>query len=148
MPPLNDKTREPIIQAALDALVLGWPDVTTGKMFGSRAYRAGGVLFAIGRLRVAQGVLPQQLVLALGPRRTGKTSILLAIRDQPPAGNVALFLNLEKHSTVGEWLQDMLTATRAAVPTSSAKSRAGRVRAIAMACSNTVRLPTGTVTAT
>ncbi len=47
MPPLNDKTQGPWIQAALDELVLGWPDVTTGKMFGSRAYRAKGVLFAM-----------------------------------------------------------------------------------------------------
>ncbi len=47
MPPLNDKTKEPWIQAALDELVRGWPDVTTGKMFGSRAYRAKGVLFAM-----------------------------------------------------------------------------------------------------
>ncbi len=47
MPPLNDKTKEPLIRAALDELVLGWPEVTTGKMFGSRAYRARGVLFAM-----------------------------------------------------------------------------------------------------
>ncbi len=47
MPPLNDRTKESWIQAALDDLVRGWPDVTTGKMFGSRAYRAKGVLFAM-----------------------------------------------------------------------------------------------------
>ncbi len=47
MPPLNDKAREPEIRAALDELVLGWPEVTTSKMFGSRAYRAKGVLFAM-----------------------------------------------------------------------------------------------------
>ncbi len=47
MPPLNDKAKEPGIMAALDELVLGWPDVTTSKMFGSRAYRAKGVLFAM-----------------------------------------------------------------------------------------------------
>ena len=47
MPPLYDKTKEPGIQAALDELACGWPDVTTGKMFGSRAYRAKGVLFAM-----------------------------------------------------------------------------------------------------
>ncbi len=47
MPPLNDKTKGPWIQAALDELVLGWPDVTTGKLFGSRAYRARGTLFAM-----------------------------------------------------------------------------------------------------
>src|SRR5512135_1200608 len=47
MPPLNDKTKEPGIQAGLDELVHGWPEVTTGKMFGSRAYRARGALFAM-----------------------------------------------------------------------------------------------------
>ncbi len=47
MPPLNDKAKEPGIRAALDELVLGWPDVTTSKMFGARAYRAKGVLFAM-----------------------------------------------------------------------------------------------------
>jgi hypothetical protein len=47
MPPLKDRTNEPGIQAALDELVRDWPDVTTGKMFGSRAYRAKGVLFAM-----------------------------------------------------------------------------------------------------
>ncbi len=47
MPPLNDKTKEAGLQAAMDELVHGWPDVTTGKMFGSRAYRAKGVLFAM-----------------------------------------------------------------------------------------------------
>jgi hypothetical protein len=47
MPPLSDKTKGPEIAAALDHLVLGWPDVSIGKMFGSRAYRAKGVLFAM-----------------------------------------------------------------------------------------------------
>ncbi len=47
MPPLNDKKKGPVLQAALDELVLGWPGVTTSKMFGSRAYRAQGVLFAM-----------------------------------------------------------------------------------------------------
>jgi hypothetical protein len=47
MPPLHDKAKESGIQAALDELVRDWPDVTTGKMFGSRAYRARGVLFAM-----------------------------------------------------------------------------------------------------
>jgi len=47
MPKLNDAAKEPEILAALDELVLGWPDVTTGKMFGSQAYRAKGVPFAM-----------------------------------------------------------------------------------------------------
>jgi hypothetical protein len=40
MPKLNDSTNGPEIQAALDRLVLRWPDVSTSKMFGSPAYRA------------------------------------------------------------------------------------------------------------
>ena len=47
MPKLNDSAKGPEIQAALDELILGWPDVTTGKMFGSHVYRAKGVLFAM-----------------------------------------------------------------------------------------------------
>ena len=47
MPALNDSTKGPEIQAALDDLVLGWPDVTPSKMFGSHAYRARGVLFGM-----------------------------------------------------------------------------------------------------
>ncbi len=47
MPPLNDKTKQPAVQAAMDELVRNWSHVTTGKMFGSRAYRAKGVLFAM-----------------------------------------------------------------------------------------------------
>ncbi len=47
MPKLNDSGTETALREALDDLILGWPDVTTGKMFGSHAYRAGGVLFAM-----------------------------------------------------------------------------------------------------
>jgi hypothetical protein len=47
MPGLNDKTKEPQLEAAVDALVQSWPDVAIGKMFGSRSYRAKGVLFAM-----------------------------------------------------------------------------------------------------
>ena len=47
MPALNDKTKQPEIQIALDELVLGWPHVASGTMFGSRSYRAKGVLFAM-----------------------------------------------------------------------------------------------------
>ncbi len=47
MPGLNDKTNEARIEAAVDALVQSWPDVAIGKMFGSRSYRAKGVLFAM-----------------------------------------------------------------------------------------------------
>jgi len=47
MPALHDSTKGPEIQAALDGLVLDWPDVSTSKMFGSLAYRARGVRFAM-----------------------------------------------------------------------------------------------------
>ena len=47
MPRPNDSTKGSEIQAAVDELVLGWPDISTSKMFGSHAYRARGVLFAM-----------------------------------------------------------------------------------------------------
>ncbi len=47
MPALNDLSRGAEIKAAMDDLVAAWPDVTQGKMFGSPAYRARGVLFAM-----------------------------------------------------------------------------------------------------
>ncbi len=71
MPPLNDKTKEPGIQAALDELVCAWPDVTTGKMFGSRAYRAKGVLFAMigGEGVILTKLQPDQREIAAGESR-------------------------------------------------------------------------------
>lgn len=47
-------------------------------------------------------------VVFLGPRRTGKTSILLHLRDQPEAGTAVLHLNLEKYDTPAAWLEDMI----------------------------------------
>jgi hypothetical protein len=47
MPTLDDSDKGPGIQAALEGLILGWPDVTSSRMFGSPAYRAKGVLFAM-----------------------------------------------------------------------------------------------------
>lgn len=47
MPALNDKTKQQEIESALDELVLGWRHVASGSMFGSRSYRAKGVLFAM-----------------------------------------------------------------------------------------------------
>jgi hypothetical protein len=47
VPRLDDRGTETALREALDDLVLGWPEVTTGKLFGSHAYRAGGVLFAM-----------------------------------------------------------------------------------------------------
>ena len=48
----------------------------------------------------------------LGPRRTGKTSILKALQLHPPAGHVGLFNNLEKYDSVADWLEEMIRKTR------------------------------------
>lgn len=48
----------------------------------------------------------------LGPRRTGKTSILKALQAQPPHGKLGVFINLEKHHTVAAWLEEMIGKTR------------------------------------
>ncbi len=71
MPPLNDKTKEPWIVAALDELVRDWPDVTTGKLFGSRAYRAKGVLFAMvgGEGVILTKLQPDQVAIAAKENR-------------------------------------------------------------------------------
>lgn len=67
VPALNDKTKEPEILAALDELVLDWPEVTTGKMFGSRSYRAKGVLFAMigGKGLILTKLRPEQRQVAV-----------------------------------------------------------------------------------
>ena len=51
----------------------------------------------------------------LGPRRTGKTSILKALQASPPHGHPAVFINLEKHHTVAAWLEEMIAATKSIV---------------------------------
>ncbi len=62
MPALNDKTDEGAIRQAVDTLALPWPDVATSMMFGSRAYRARGVLFAMigGRGLILTKLDPRQ----------------------------------------------------------------------------------------
>lgn len=62
MPTLNDKTDEAEIQQAVDMLALPWPDVAISKIFGSRAYRAKGVLFAMigGRGLILTKLDPRQ----------------------------------------------------------------------------------------
>ena len=62
MPTLNDETDEAEIQQAVDTLALPWPDVAISKMFGSRAYRAKGVLFAMigGRGLIVTKLDPRQ----------------------------------------------------------------------------------------
>ena len=51
----------------------------------------------------------------LGPRRTGKTSILNEIFSSPPEGFVPVLLNLEKHDIVAGWLEAMVRAIRVAL---------------------------------
>lgn len=48
----------------------------------------------------------------LGPRRTGKTSILRDLERQPPAGTSALYLDLQGLRSVPAWLGLMLKETR------------------------------------
>jgi uncharacterized protein len=54
-------------------------------------------------------------VAFLGPRRTGKTSCLKSLVADPPQGCIPLFLNLEKHHSITDWLKDMALATRTAL---------------------------------
>jgi uncharacterized protein len=56
--------------------------------------------------------LTRDHVAFVGPRRTGKTSILKNIAKHPPSGVEAVFLNLEKFSTMPEWLSAMLAPTK------------------------------------
>lgn len=56
--------------------------------------------------------LERDHVAFVGPRRTGKTSILKNIEQQPPSNVTAVFLDLEKFSTVSEWLSALLKSTR------------------------------------
>ena len=56
--------------------------------------------------------LSRDHVAFVGPRRTGKTSILKNIAQNPPPGTAAVFLDLEKFSTVPEWLTALLVPTK------------------------------------
>lgn len=56
--------------------------------------------------------LARDHVAFVGPRRTGKTSILKNIAQHPPSGIAAVFLDLEKFSTVPEWLSALLEPTK------------------------------------
>lgn len=59
--------------------------------------------------------LARDHVAFVGPRRTGKTSILKNIAQHPPAGTEAVFLDLEKFSSVPEWLSALLVPTKALI---------------------------------
>jgi hypothetical protein len=47
MPKLYTDEASGEIRAALEDVVLGWPGVTSAKMFGCPSYRANGVMFAV-----------------------------------------------------------------------------------------------------
>ena len=54
--------------------------------------------------------LRREHVLILAPRRMGKTSVMLRLRDEPPDGRLVLFLNVEELSTPAELCQNLITA--------------------------------------
>ena len=53
----------------------------------------------------------------VGPRRTGKTSILRDLEKHPPAGTSALYLDLQGLRSVPAWLELMLKETRKVLQT-------------------------------
>lgn len=56
--------------------------------------------------------LSRDHIAFLGPRRTGKTSILRDLERHPPAGTSALYLDLQGLRSVPAWLSLMLSETR------------------------------------
>lgn len=56
--------------------------------------------------------LARDHIAFLGPRRTGKTSILLDLQSQPPAGISAIYLDLQGLRSVPAWLNLMLNETK------------------------------------
>lgn len=61
--------------------------------------------------------LSRDHVAFLGPRRTGKTSILLDIAENPPEGILAINLDLQGLRSIPAWLKLMLDATKRLVST-------------------------------
>jgi len=51
-------------------------------------------------------------ILFLAPRRTGKTSLLRRLENQPPAGAKAIFINLERFTHPKQWIEQMAKALR------------------------------------
>ncbi len=47
-------------------------------------------------------------ILFLAPRRTGKTSLLRRLENQPPAGAKAIFINLERFTHPKQWIEQMV----------------------------------------
>jgi len=61
--------------------------------------------------------LSRDHIAFLGPRRTGKTSILKDLQRQPPDGTSALYLDLQGLRSVPAWLTLMLNETNALLRT-------------------------------
>lgn len=56
--------------------------------------------------------LDRDHVAFLGPRRTGKTSFLYSLRDNPPEPVAACFIDLQELSDVPRWLAAMIAETK------------------------------------
>ena len=56
--------------------------------------------------------LERDHVAFVGPRRTGKTSLLKDIEANPPSGHLVVFLNLEEFDSVPGWIAAMLSETK------------------------------------
>lgn len=56
--------------------------------------------------------LERDHVAFVGPRRTGKTSLLKDIESNPPEGVLAVFLDLEEFDSVPAWISAMLARTK------------------------------------
>ena len=81
-------------------LKIGSP--ATGDHFFPRTNIRGRLIRSLARDHIA----------FLGPRRTGKTSILLDLQNHPPAGVSAVYLDLQGLRSVPAWLSLMLRETK------------------------------------
>lgn len=61
--------------------------------------------------------LARDHIAFLGPRRTGKTSILLDLQNSPPSGISAVYLDLQGLRSVPAWLNLMLKETKGILET-------------------------------
>ena len=59
--------------------------------------------------------LKRDMVTFLGPRRTGKTSILLDLRDNPPEGTLPIFIDIQQLNNIPDWLSLMISETKKAL---------------------------------
>lgn len=109
----------------------------TGDDFFPRHHVMDRLVRALGRGNVS----------FLGPRRTGKTSILKAIKSASPGGRIGIYINLEKHHTVAAWLEDMIAATKGVIeqpnPARQWAHHAGKALATFLMRVETIELPGG-----